>query len=480
MSATHSSENSPVTNQQQTTDLQTGRKRARERILWIGLCTVLISLLVILSFAPRVMAQEQEKSTRDYLNTFNWVFQFVQKHYADEDKVDPQRLIEGALKGLIESLDDPHSAYLSSDEMRRLRDDTQGEFGGVGIFILKTDKGVEVARPIDGTPAKRAGISTGDVIIAVEGESIKDFSIEEIVKRLRGKAGAPVTITVLRGQSYTFDITIVREMIEVPTVRQAKISDDIAYLYILKFTPMTTERVEDAIEYFEDEGYRSLILDLRSNPGGLLSSVVDVSDLFLEKGQVIVSTRSRISSENRVFRAGKAAAVGEEIKIIVLIDKYSASAAEILTGALKDTERAAIMGETSYGKGSVQQIINVDGGGFRLTTSKYYTPSGTSIDKVGIKPDIIIEREEFSEEEIESYRKLLELNAVKEFLKEKPEPSEQDIDAFVRSLRTQGIVVREERIEKDIRDEWNHMHKIETVYDLEYDTVLREAVNSLQ
>jgi len=480
MSATQNSENSPVTNQQQTTDLQSGRKRTRERILWIGLATVLISLLVILSFAPRVMAQGREKSTRDYLNTFNWVFQFVQKHYADEDKVDPQRLIEGALKGLIESLDDPHSAYLSSDEMRRLRDDTQGEFGGVGIFILKTDKGVEVARPIDGTPAKRAGISAGDVIIAVEGESIKDFSIEEIVKRLRGKAGAPVTITVLRGESYTFDITIVREMIEVPTVRRAKISDDIAYLYILKFTPMTTARVEDAIEYFEQEGYRSLILDLRSNPGGLLSSVVDVSDLFLEKGQVIVSTRSRISSENRVFKAEKAAAVGEEIKMVVLIDKYSASAAEILTGALKDTERATIIGETSYGKGSVQQIINVDGGGFRLTTSKYYTPSGASIDKVGIKPDRIIAREEFSQEEIESYQKLLELNAVKEFLKKNPEPSEQDIDAFVGSLRTQGIIVRKERIEKDIRDEWNRMHKIETVYDLEYDTVLREAVNSLQ
>ena len=480
MRETLSSGNSPVASQQPPTDRQTAPKQARERILWIGLATVLISLLVILSFAPRVMAQGQEKSTRDYLNMFNWAFQFVQKHYADEDKVDPQRLIEGALKGMLESLDDPHSAYLASDEMRRLRDDTHGEFGGVGIFILKTDKGVEVARPIDGTPAKRAGISTGDVIIAVEGESIKDFSIDEIVKRLRGRAGSPVTMTVLRGESYTFDITVVREMIEVPTVRQAMISDDIAYLHILKFTPMTLDRVGDAIEYFEKEVYDSLILDLRSNPGGLLSSVVNVSDLFLEKGQVIVSTRSRIPSENRIFRAKKVAAVGEDIEIIVLIDKYSASAAEILTGALKDTDRAAIMGETSYGKGSVQQIINVDGGGFRLTTSKYFTPSGESIDTIGIKPDRIIERKEFSEEEIESYRKLLELNAVKEFLKENPEPSEEDIDAFVRSLRTQGIVVREDRIEKDIRDVWNRIHNIETVYDLEYDTVLREAVDTLK
>jgi carboxyl-terminal processing protease len=479
MRETESNSSSPGTTQQPVTEHRPGQKKVRERILWISLTTVLISLLIILSFAPRVMAQGQEKSTRDYLNMFNWVFQFVQKHYADEDKADPQKLIEGAMKGMIEALDDPHSAYLSMDEMRRLRDDTQGEFGGVGIYILKTDKGVEVARPIDGTPAKRAGIATGDVIIAVEGESIKDFSIDEVVKRLRGKAGAPVTMTVLRGSNYTFDITIVREMIEVPTVRQAMISDDIAYLYILKFTPMTLDRVEDAIDYFKDEGYASLILDLRSNPGGLLSSVVNVSDLFLDKGQVIVSTRSRIRAENRVFRAGKSPLVNEDINMIVLIDKYSASAAEILTGALKDTERAQVMGETSYGKGSVQQIINVDGGGFRLTTSKYYTPSGASIDTVGIIPDKEIEREEFSQEEIESYQKLLELNAVRQFLKEKPEPSEADIEAFVQSLRTQGIVLRRERIEKDIRDEWNRIHNIETVYDLEYDTVLREAVNSL-
>ena len=480
MRETDSNGRPPENSQNLAQNHQSGKRITRERILWIGLATVLISLLVILSFAPRVMAQGSEKSTRDYLNMFNWVFQFIQKHYADEDKADPQRLVEGALKGMLESLDDPHSAYLSPEEMRRLRDDTQGEFGGVGIYILKTNKGVEVARPIDGTPAKRAGISAGDVIIAVEGESIKDFTIDEVVNRLRGRAGSPVTMTVLRGDSYSFDITIVREMIEVPTVRQAMISDDIAYLYIIKFTPMTLERVEDALNYFKQEDYSSLILDVRSNPGGLLSSVVDVSDLFLERGQVIVSTKSRIPSENRVFRAGKPPVVDEEIEMIVLIDKYSASAAEILTGALKDTGRASIMGETSYGKGSVQQIINVDGGGFRLTTSKYYTPSGASIDSVGITPDRVIEREDFSQDEIESYGKLLELNAVKDFLKEHPEPSKADIDSFILSLRTKGIVVRQERIEKDIRDEWNRIHNIDTVYDLEYDTVLKEAVKALQ
>jgi carboxyl-terminal processing protease len=465
---------------QSDSDSSNRNKKVRERFIWIGISTVLISLLVILSFAPRVMAQSQEKDTRDYLNLFSWVFQFIQKHYADEEKVDPQNLIEGALKGLLESLDDPHSAYLTADEMRRLRDDTQGEFGGVGIFILKTAKGVEVARPIDGTPAQRAGISAGDVITAVEGESIKDLSIDDVVNILRGKPGSPVTMTIIRGESYTFDVTVVREMIEVPTVRRAMIPDAIAYLYILKFTPMTLERVEDALVYFEAEDYDSLILDLRGNPGGLLSSVVEVSDLFLEKGQIIVSTRSRIPDENRVFRANKEPIVETEIKMIVLIDKYSASAAEILTGALKDTGRAYIMGETSYGKGSVQQIVSVNGGGFRLTTSKYYSPAGTSIDRVGITPDRIIEREEFSQGEIESYRKLLESNAIKEFLKENPQPTDQDIEAFVQSQRKKGIVLRRERIEKEIRDEWNRLNNILTVYDLEYDTVLKEAVKTLK
>jgi carboxyl-terminal processing protease len=456
------------------------RLRLRERLFWIGITSALLALIVILAFAPRVMAESQEKDANYYLSLFRQVFLFVQKHYADEDKVDPHKLVEGAFKGLFESLDDPHSAYLGPDEMRRLRDDTTGEFGGVGIYILKTDRGVEVARPIQGTPAHREGIYAGDTIIAVEGDSIVELSIDEVVKLLRGRPGTDVTMTILRGESYTFDITLTREMIEVPTVRSAMIDDDIAYLYILKFTPMTLERVREAVERFEKEAYEAMILDLRSNPGGLLSSVVNISDLFLDRGGIIVSTRSRIPSENRVYRAKKSPLVEKDIDIIVLIDKYSASAAEILTGALKDTNRALIMGETSYGKGSVQQIIPVDGAGFRLTTSKYYTPSGTSIDKVGIEPDRIIDRETYTEEELESYRRLVEDGSIKDFVQANPDPSEKQIAAFIESLRAEGNVLREERIRKSIKDEVNRLKNIITVYDLEFDRDLREAVETLR
>jgi len=205
-----------------------------------------------------------------------------------------------------------------------------------------------------------------------------------------------------------------------------------------------------------------------------------VSDLFLREGQLIVSTRSRIQSENRVYRADSRAQVGSDKTIVVLIDKYTASAAEILTGALKDTERATVIGETSYGKGSVQQIIPVDGGGLRLTTSRYYTPSGTSIDKVGIEPDIIVTEEEFSEEEIESYRRLMESGAVQEFVQENPDPSDAQIDRFIRSLKDDGIVLRESRIRREVKNEVRRLAGRQEVYDLEFDTVLRKAVEWIE
>ena len=455
-------------------------KWTKERLVWLGITTVLLSVLVILTFAPKVLAQGQERDSRYYLNLFNEVFQFVQKHYADEDKLDSHTLVEGALKGMFEALDDPYSTYLAADEMRRLRDDTTGEFGGVGIYIYKTDNGVEVSRPIHGTPAQRAGIIAGDIIIAVEGEAIVDYTIDEVVKLLRGKPSAPVTMTVLRGSSYTFDVTVTRAMIEVPTVRSAMMPGGIGYLLVLKFTPKTASRIAEALSEFKDEGYKSLIIDVRSNPGGLLSSVVDVTDLFFEKGNLIVSTKSRISSENRVYQAKKNPIVPKNIRIVVLIDKYSASAAEILTGALKDAGRAIIMGETSYGKGSVQQIIPIDKGGFKLTTSKYYTPSGYSIDKIGVEPDFSIKRDEFSDEEIESYKKLLERDSIREFVKQNSSPSDEEITALMVSLEAEGISVRRIRIEKDIRDEINRRDNVWTVYDLEYDKVLGEAVRTLK
>ena len=231
--------------------------------------------------------------------------------------------------------------------------------------------------------------------------------------------------------------------------------------------------------YFKEKDYKSLIIDVRSNPGGLLTSVVDVSDLFFDNQQLIVSTRSRITTENRTYYARDDSIIPESISIVVLIDKYSASAAEILTGVLKDTGRALIIGETSYGKGSVQQIIPIRLGGIKLTISKYFTPSGISIDQIGIEPDIEVKIEEYTDEEISSFQTLVNENFIPKFIEENPNPTEEDIALFIDSLYELDIVLREERIRKEIRDELNRYNNTPPLYDLDYDIVLKEAVNIL-
>ncbi len=449
----------------------------RERVIWIGITGFLLIILVLLSFSPIVLAQSRDPKSQQMLELFYDVFSYVQNYYVDEDKLNPEDLIQGAIDGMMKSLDDPHSVYLNPDRLRELTDTTTGEFFGIGIYIHETDRGFEVARPITGTPAEEAGLSSGDLIFAIEGESTEELSLDDVIDKIRGTSMSDITITILRGESEIFDVTITRGRIEIPTVMREMITDNIGYMLITEFTPMTLERVIDSIIYFMDKNYKNLIIDVRSNPGGLLTSVVDVSDLFFDSQQLIVSTRSRITTENRTYYAKDNSIVPESISIVVLIDKYSASASEILTGVLKDTGRALIIGETSYGKGSVQQIIPITLGGIKLTISKYFTPSGISIDQIGIEPDIEVKIEEYTDEEISSLQTLISENFIPKFIDEYPNPTEQDIALYIDSLYEQGMVIREERIRKGIRDELNRYNNTPPVYDLDYDIVLKEAVN---
>jgi carboxyl-terminal processing protease len=452
----------------------------KERTLWIVVTAFLAAVIVLLSFAPRVLAGNQEAETQRLLSTFFEVFRFVQEHYVDEDKVDPNNLIEGAMRGMFEALDDPHSAYLSPEEMRDLDDTTMGRFGGVGLIISKIDRGVEVVAPIEGTPAYRAGVNAGDLIVAVDGESVVDLNIDEVLSVLRGEPGSSVTMTIIRGKNLRFDVRVVRDMIEVPTVRQDMIPGGIGYLRIIQFTPLTVDRVEEALQQFADSGYSSLIIDLRSNPGGLLSGVIDIADFFLSKGP-IVSTRSRVASENHVFYASsRNTMVPADLPIVVLIDRGSASASEILAGALQDTGRATIMGEKSYGKGSVQQIKRVGDAGFRLTMSRYYTPLGKNIDKIGISPDVPIQEPELSEEEEQALSRIIEEELIKDFLSRYPNPTDEDIDSFERELANKDIRLDDRYIRRLVRNELNRTNNNPPVYDLEFDLVLQEAVNYLR
>jgi carboxyl-terminal processing protease len=458
----------------------TNRNRLRERLLIVGITSFFLTLLTLLAFSPAVFAQSRDEELDEQLSILYDVMEYIKDNYVDEDKAQTDILVQGALKGMLEALDDPHSMYLAEEDMEDMEETTTGKFGGVGLYILKGEKGVTVARPIPGTPAYRKGIIAGDTIIAVEEESVIDMNIDDVVKLLKGPAGTKVTMTILRGESKTFDVTVERAMIEIPTVKREMINDETGYLEILQFTPLTFEQVEDGINYFIKENYSSLVIDVRSNPGGLLSSVIDITDFFFEPGDIIVSTRSRNPSEDRIYRAKNKPVVDKDITIVVIIDKYTASAAEILTGALKDTGRAYIIGETSYGKGSVQQVRYAGDGGLRLTVARYYTPADISIDGIGIEPDQKVEKTELSDEEQAAMETLYEKDTITDFIVQNPNPTKKEIDAFIKKIQKEGIVLGERYIRKMIRNEINRTKNDPPVYDLDYDLELQEAMKYLE
>lgn len=460
--------------------------KGRERAIWAGITIFLLACLLTVLVSPTVFAQSADETDRAFA-IFRQVFTFVQNNYVDE--VDADTLLEGALQGLFDSLDDPHSAYLTESDMRAMRDRTTGEFGGVGMVISKQpnenaddpDGGgyVEVVSPIEDTPAFRAGIHAGDVILDVGGESTADLPLDEVVDRIRGVPGTTVTVTIRRAGSAQFRVTLERAIIELPTVKEAMIDDDIAFLRITQFSPYTEERVREAIEFFETEGYESMIIDVRHNPGGLLSSVVDTADFFFSGG-VIVGTEGRDPSENRVLRANSGQIVPDSIPIIVLVDEGSASASEILAGALKDRDRATIIGETTYGKGSVQQVRSIGDAGFRLTMSRYYTPDRVFIDETGIEPDRVVQAPELSDAEVEDYAELREANLIGSYVQENPDPDESQINSLVDDLQDQGYELPVRVLRRMVRDELNRYHNRSIVYDLEYDVVLQEAVRMIR
>lgn len=461
----------------------------KERYLWLGASVFLAIVISLFLISPFSFAQSAETSNpSEYTEILQQVMRFIQNYYVED--VDLKKLYEGAMKGMFESLGDPYSVFLTASDMEDLSDTTTGKFGGVGLYISKYSGDisydekhlpyVKVVAPIEGTPAYRLGISAGDYIIKIGDKSTEKMTLDEVLKQLRGEPGTKVNITILRGDDIVFPVDIQREYIVVPSVKSAMIDRNIAYLRIIQFTPITTTDVKNALVNFEKQGYRALIIDLRGNPGGLLSSVAEIADFFLYDERIIVSTRSKIPSENSIYKAKKTSLVSKDIPIIVLIDKGSASASEILAGALKDNKRGFLVGEKTFGKGSVQQVRSIGDAGFKLTMARYYTPSGENIDKVGIQPDKEIKEENFTDKETESYKKIIEKFVIQDFIKNNPKPTELDINNFINQLKNDGIVLKERVIKKLIRNELNKTNNDPPVYDLEFDLVLKEAVNIIQ
>ncbi|MBE3639775.1 S41 family peptidase [Mangrovicoccus algicola] len=355
--------------------------------------------------AGPVLAQEQSDSMSVYqqLDLFGDIFERIRGQYVEE--VDDGKLIEAAINGMLTSLD-PHSSYLAPDDAEDMRVQTRGEFGGLGIEVTQEDGFVKVVSPMDGTPADEAGMQAGDYITHVDGESILGLTLDEAVELMRGPVGSDITVTVVReGTDEPFDVTITRDTIKL-TAARVRTEGDMVVLRVTTFNDQTYPNMEEGLKEAVDElggmeNVEGFVLDLRNNPGGLLTQAIKVSDAFLDKGE-IVSTRGRNPADGDRYNATEGDLTGGK-PLVVLINGGSASASEIVAGALQDHRRGVVVGTKSFGKGSVQTVMPVPGGGaMRLTTARYYTPSGRSIQALGVSPDIVVEQqpaEEVTEED---------------------------------------------------------------------------------
>jgi carboxyl-terminal processing protease len=355
----------------------------------------LAGIVLTTQVAAPLLAQEADKKVNVYeqLDLFGDIFERIRAQYVEE--VDEGDLIEAAINGMLTSLD-PHSSYLSPDDANDMRVQTRGEFGGLGIEVTQEEGFVKVVSPIDGTPADEAGIEAGDFITHVDGESILGFALDEAVELMRGPVGSEIIVTIVReGEGEPFDVSIVRDTIKLTAVR-SRAEGQTVVLRVTTFNDQTTPNLEEKLakeveELGGMENVNGFVIDLRNNPGGLLTQAIRVSDAFLEKGE-IVSTRGRDPADGDRFNATPGdLAMGKPV--VVLINGGSASASEIVAGALQDHRRAIVIGTKSFGKGSVQTVMPLrSNGAMRLTTARYYTPSGRSIQALGVSPDIIVEQ----------------------------------------------------------------------------------------
>lgn len=371
----------------------------RRRIVYGVVALVLTINLLIGARVYLFAAQGGEKdSAYPSLELFSYVMEKVRKDYVDGQNIKYQELVYGALKGMLNTLD-PHSEFMDPEKYKELQNDTQGAFGGLGIVISMKENFVTVVAPMDDSPGFRAGILSGDRIMRIEGKSTERMSLQDAVKTLRGEPGTPVRLTVFRPVSgQTKEYKLLRDTIKVDMVKDINGKkefplgeNNIGYVRLVQFGEKTSDDLEAALKRLKKQGMQALILDLRWNPGGLLEQAVDVCEKFLPRGQLVVTTEGRNTSQNSVRRAGGR---GDELKgvpIVVLVNLGSASASEIVAGCLQDLKRAIVLGEKTFGKGSVQSILPLqDGSALRLTTAKYFTPSHKVIHEEGITPDITV------------------------------------------------------------------------------------------
>ncbi len=403
-------------------------------------------------------------SSYDNLRTFAEVLALIQSFYVEEKTT--KELATGAIKGLLRTLD-PHSSYMDVSTYKNRQEETEGKFGGLGIEITLMDSYVTIVSPIEDTPAERKGLKSGDQIIKIEEQSTKNMDLYMAVKLMRGKIGTDVTLTIFRESSTkTFDVTITRAMIKIRSVKYKMIDKTIGYVRVSSFSQATTRELNSALSDMKNKGMKRIVLDLRNNPGGLLKQAVDVSDLFVGKGHTIVSTRGRTPDQNSQFFSNSWGDYAD-MPMVVIINAGSASASEIVAGAMQDLERAVVVGDRSFGKGSVQTIRRLsDGSGLSLTTARYFTPSGKMIHGIGIEPDVLVKLElkDDDGEDVDLPEPIREKDLIENF---------NGKDNFSEKLKKNGNIKQRKRTKEDLK-------KARKIFNLEKDNQLRRAIEVLR
>jgi carboxyl-terminal processing protease len=453
---------------------------------------ILISA-VLINHTMGKSSSDNKTHINDEFGLLNNTMKYIKEYYRDKDDIKDDKLIYGAVKGMVESLGDPYSQFLPPDLYNDMMDDTSGKFGGLGIEIGMTgNEGKEqltVISVFEGNPAFKAGMKSGDYITEINGKPTIGLSLYDAKRQLRGEPGTKLKLKIEREhEDEPLEFEIIRDVIQISTVKHKILNNSIAYIRVTQFSDTTPKDFDRALKEIKNTNVKGIIMDLRSNPGGTLNASVDVASSFLGENQIVVSTKSNIQGEDKEFRTNKNV-LHTDLPLIVLIDRWSASGSEIVVGAIKDHKRGLIISanESTYGKGSVQTIFPmIDGkSGLKLTVAHYYTPSGKDINKVGIAPDI--KRPNLTQEEIKMFRKLTSSNYIEQFIKEtgddvliKLDKSDNNneknsFDKLLKKLNEENIRLNEEYIKFAIAEKTKN-----EIDDYEYDPLIRFASKELR
>jgi carboxyl-terminal processing protease len=448
-------------------------KKIKERKLHLLIITFLIGLFLGINIANYSAATE---GAHKYLDYFHQVYQIILTDYVDT--VDNKNIFYGAIRGMVKALDDPFSRFLDESAYSSLMEETSGKFVGIGVEITVKNNEIVVISPIEDTPAMKAGVLAGDVITKINDKPVSDKDLGDIIKEIRGVPSTRVKLTIKRsGFDDPLDFDIERAAIKINTVSYSILNEfnDTGYMKVKLFSSDTAKDVEEALKYFNGKGIQKLIVDLRWNPGGLLDKAINAIDLFLLKGQMIVSTRGREGSGNvSEFKAtGNPLYAG---KLIVLVNNGSASASEIFSGAIRDNKRGKLLGEKTFGKGSVQKFYSLDDNiGATITIAKYYTPSGASIHGKGIEPDYKVEMEKFSPEDKVQIEIIVKKKILENFVLMNKIYNDENRRKFNQQLKDNNIAITEKTADYLLKREMYRYSK-PPLYELEFDNQLNEAI----